>query len=109
MDAEMDQVVSDLVTEIAPLVEYINELAERVLPEYRLFASRVERGIITDLNKIEYQLDYMLDFCHNDKVLVQFKRVMRYLWQQGHYETVSSYVHAYGRMWDENYPVDEEW
>ena len=97
-----------MVDYIAPLAEYINELVEMALPKYRTFARQVETGAITDLNEIARQLDYMLDFCHNDKVLVQFKRILRCLIDE-HYGFVASYVESYRKLWDEDYvDVDDQ-
>jgi hypothetical protein len=52
-----------------------------------------------DTNRIEHQLDDMLDFCCDPDMLVAFKRLCRYYYSIDPVAT-AGYVHAYREMWD---------
>lgn len=52
-----------------------------------------------DSNRIEHQLDDMLDFCCDPDMLLVFKRLCRYYFDIDPVAT-ADYVNAYREMWD---------
>lgn len=97
---KVDIAVRELVEQIAPMTEYLNELTVICIPEWTRFARDLEAGFITDLNEIERELDFVLSSACHDSVLEVFKRILRQLYRIGHYETVIFYVNFYKEMWD---------
>jgi hypothetical protein len=52
-----------------------------------------------DAQRIEHQLDHMLDFCCDPDMLVVFKRLCRYYYGIDPV-AAAGYVNAYREMWD---------
>ena len=52
-----------------------------------------------DIQRIEHQLDHMLDFCCDPDMLVVLKRLCRYYYGIDPVAT-AGYVHTYREMWD---------
>ena len=95
----METNAPDFFEHIAGLAEQIRGLADDALPGYEDFTARVVRGQIKDRNQIEHQLDYMLTFCFDDRILALFKRVLRKIHTR-YPETVLSYITAYREMYE---------
>jgi hypothetical protein len=77
----------------------LQESAQQGLAHYRPIASRIISGDISDPKEIELTLDYMLDYCYDDKVLALYKRVCRSLYCK-HPEIVYAAVMNYKEVWD---------
>ena len=92
---------NDLIDGIVGLFEQLNLLAKSTVPHYEYFTRNVEKGIITNIHQIEYEMDRMLTFCFDDEILVLYKRVLRKIFNQ-HPEIVKFYVDAYYDMHGEN-------
>ena len=84
---------------IGALAGQIQGLAQQALYLYTPIAEDIIAGRITGENDIGYQLDFMLGFCHDDAVLVLYKRVLRSLYNK-YPGLVASYIQAYREMWD---------
>jgi hypothetical protein len=89
---------ADLVKDIGEIVKGFSGLADIALPEYKRFADDVVSERITNINEIEYRLDFMLDFCFDNRVLLLYKKVLRHLYHT-YPDTVKSYVDAYYDMY----------
>lgn len=89
----------DLINEISPLVEHLNDLVALKISFYLDFVDNVENNVLTDMKEIEWQLSSMLDFCFNDEVLALYKRVLRKLYYD-YPDIVEFYVYAYRDMWN---------
>ncbi|MDX2248522.1 MAG: hypothetical protein SF052_17185 [Bacteroidia bacterium] len=86
--------------EIKKLVETHTQLAQQAREQYK---QRVDHIITTqtkDVNHICYTLDFMLDFCFDDKILLLYRRLCRYLWDIDPVAT-ASYINYYRERWDE--------
>jgi hypothetical protein len=53
-----------------------------------------------DSNQICYTLDFMLDFCFDDKMLLLYRRLCAHLYRFDP-QSALYYVEAYREMWDE--------
>lgn len=89
-----------MIEEIKKLIEGRNSLAERALEVYKPLVAEIIDSKTKDVNKICLTLDYMLDFCFDDKMLLLYRRLCRYLLDIDQ-EATASYVDAFRDMWDE--------
>lgn len=91
----------ELFQSIEPLAESIQQLGGQAVGIYTPMVESLIMSKSTDTRQIEHLLDYMLDFCYNDKMLLLYKKLCRYYYfidQQGAF----FYVNAYREMWDED-------
>ena len=86
-------------TFIKNIVAQMQGMTERAIYQFTPAAEDIIAGRITGENDIGYQLDFMLDFCDNDKVLDLYKRVLRSL-QNKYPKLIANYIQAYKDMWD---------
>ncbi|HCY01176.1 MAG TPA: hypothetical protein DG754_13645 [Bacteroidales bacterium] len=54
---------------------------------------------ITDVKQIELTLNYMLDFCYDERMLQLYKELCRYYWDINPQAT-ADYINYYREMWD---------
>jgi hypothetical protein len=92
MSEETD--LTNFIKDIGKIVEGFSDLADIALLEYQLFTNDVLSGRFKDINKIEYKLDLMLDFCFDNRILSLYKIVLRHIYYK-HQDTVKFYVDAY--------------
>ena len=101
------EVVDEIVDGIGGLVGNISEMAEQALKSYMPIAEDIIAGRITGENNIGYQLDFMLDFCWDDKVLTLYKKVLRSI-KDKHPDLVVSYIESYKNLWENEEPEQDE-
>jgi uncharacterized membrane protein YfhO len=91
----------DLINSLQPLIEQIQQLQEQA---YSIYKPQVEQLIETktkDENTIERLLDYLLDHCGNDKVVLLYKKLCRYYWDINP-ESTAFYIQSYREMWEDD-------
>jgi len=98
--------MNDSFEKIAVLAQQFKGLANDALPIYKAFSEDVLCERLTDIQEIERNLDGMVSFCFDDRILLLYKKVLRKLYDQ-HPETVKSYVDIYYDMFEENGEGDE--
>lgn len=86
--------------EIKRLAEILNQLAQQAYEQYEPLVNNIIASQNKDVNHICRTLDYLLDFCYDDKMLLLYRRLCRYLLDIDPQAT-ASYVKAYREMWDE--------
>jgi hypothetical protein len=91
---------------LAPLISQLRTLAAAALPAHEDFTNAVLQNRITAQNEIEHSLDYMLDFCFDERTLLLYKKILRHILPK-YPDTVSYYVNAY-REWYDNEEGGEE-
>ena len=91
--------VDEFVEGFSVLAEQMQGMVEQALYRLTPIAEDIIAGQITGESNIERHLDSMLDYCHDDTMLVLYKRVLRSLLYK-YPEMVHFYVHAYREMWD---------
>ena len=79
---------------IAELIKSRNQLAKQALSGFRYEIIRTKNH-----DKIEHLFDRMLDYCFDDEVLVEYKRILRYYYPINP-ESVVFYVEQYREMYD---------
>lgn len=87
----------ELFNAIAELIKSRNRLAKQVHIGFRYEISEIMRTQNHD--KIEHLFDRMLDFCFDDEVLVEYKRILRYYYPIAP-ESVAFYIKAYREMYE---------
>ena len=93
------EVVDEMTKGIGALAEQMQGMVVDALYRFTPIAEDIISGKITGENNIGYQLDYMLDYCWDDTVLLLYKRILRNLYNK-YPELVASYAYAYRDMWD---------
>jgi hypothetical protein len=89
-----------MIEEIAKLLKNRNQLAQQAIQQYEPRVNNIIASNSKDVNQICYIMDFMLDFCYNDKMLLLYRRLCRYLLNIDPQASVS-YIQAYREMWDE--------
>ena len=102
----MDRTDNDFFNDVAALCEQIAGMADDSLPYFSAFADDVVHNRITDIVSIERQLDSMVSYCFDDRILILYKRILRKLFMQ-YPETVKYYVDLYYMMYAEGEGEDE--
>ena len=93
------EVVDEMAKGLSPLVEQMQGMAVDALYRFTPIAEGIISGKIAGENNIGYQLDFMLDYCWDDTVLLLYKKILRNLYHK-YPELVASYAYAYRDMWD---------
>ena len=89
-----------MIEEIKKLVELRNQLAPQAYQQYEPLVTNIIAIQNKDVNHICYTMDFMLDFCFDDKMLLLYRRLCRYILDIDPQAT-AFYVQAYRDMWDE--------
>jgi len=89
-----------MIEEIAKLVEIQNQLAKQAYLVYLPEVETIIASETTDVNRISLTLDYMLDFCFDEQMLLLYRRLCRYLYNIDQKAAVL-YVDAFRERWDE--------
>ena len=89
---------------VTELIKSRNQIAKQVLGGFRYEISKIIRT--KNYDKIEHLFDRMLDFCFDDEVLVEYKRILRYYYPIDP-ESVAFYIHHNREMYDSD-ELEEE-
>ena len=79
----MDRTENDFFKSVATLCEQIAGMADDSLPYFSTFADDVVHNRITDIVSIERQLDSMVSYCFDDRILILYKKILRNTNSQG--------------------------
>ena len=89
-----------MIEEIKKLIENRGQLAKQAFEQYEPLVNSIITSQNKDVNYISLTLDYMLDFCFDDNMLLLYRRLCLYLLDIDP-EATTSYIQAYREMWDE--------
>ena len=89
-----------MIEEIKKLAEMQTQLAQQAYLQYLPVVENIIATQTKEINQISRTLDYMLDFCFDDQMLLLYRKLCRYLYDIDQ-ETTVFYVYAYLEMWDE--------
>ena len=89
-----------MIEEIKKLIESQGQLVKQAFEQYEPLVKNIIASQNKDVKHISLTLDYMLDFCFDDKMLLLYRRLCRYLLNIDP-EATASYIQAYREMWDE--------
>jgi len=81
------------------LAEQVMALRRRAVPLAEQQVDDIIQSGERDINRIEHQLDHMLDFCCDPDMLLAFKRLCRYYFDIDPVAT-AWHIEAYRVMWD---------
>ena len=90
----------DKLNDFKELAECINKITQDAFEIYEVQVDNIYRNKIKDENEIEKVIEGLLDFCHDDKILLLFKRICRYYYKINPSATFE-YVNVYRNLWDE--------
>jgi hypothetical protein len=86
------------------IADSLKSLSQRAYPYYKSVADNLDTNKIDDINAVEWELDSMLQYCYDERILKLFKKVLRKI----HYKypaIVKSYVDSYLELY-ENKEID---
>lgn len=89
-----------MMEEIKALIENHRNMAAQAHEQYSPLVNSIIDSQTKDVNHICYTLDFMLDFCFDDKMLLLYRRLCRYLYDIDT-KAATEYVNTYREMWDE--------
>jgi len=92
--------MDDLVQSISEIAQAGHRLAWQAEKQYALEVEDILRTRCRDPQRIEHQLDGMLDFGFDGAMVQLYKKLCRYYFGISPIATVS-YVYAYRDIWDE--------
>ena len=78
----------------------VQNIAIQAVLQYSHEVDRIIQSQENDARRIERTLDGMLDFCFDDEMLLQYKKLCRYYYAIDPGAT-AEYVYAYRDMWDD--------
>jgi hypothetical protein len=86
-------------SEIKAIVSQFSSLASEALKVYTPIVNEIIEKQSQDENHIQRTLDYLLDFCFDDKMLNLYKRLCRYYWDINP-QVTADYINYYREMYD---------
>ena len=89
-----------MIEDIKALIESHRNLALRAYEQYCPLVNDIIASQCKDVNHICYTMDFMLDFCYDDQMLLLYRRLCRYLFDIDPAAT-ANYIEYYREMWDE--------
>jgi hypothetical protein len=89
-----------MIDKIKNLIESRNALAKQAHEQYKLAVNNIIETKNKDVNHICYTMDCMLDFCFDEKMLLLYRRLCRYLYDIDS-TAAADYVNHYREMWDD--------
>ena len=97
--SEEKEAIDKAVKSIGVLAEAMQGMAENALVRFKLIADDIINGKVVGENDIGYQLDFMLDYCYDEKVYELYKGVLDKL-NDKYPELVIDYFQIYRDMWE---------
>ena len=91
---------NELVDSISQLAEGTEQLALQAVDLYAPVVENIISTKSTDTKLIEHTLEFMLDFCIHDKMLLLFKKLCRYYYLIDPQAT-AEYINLYRELWDD--------
>jgi hypothetical protein len=92
--------MNELIDNIKALASSQQQLAQQALLQYKPLVEQYISQKCTDSNQIAHTLDYILDFCFDEQMLLLYRHLCRHLYSFDP-STATDYVNAYREMWDE--------
>lgn len=89
-----------MIEEIAKILANREQLAQQAQEQYAPLVNDIIASQTNDVNHISHTLDQMFDFCFDNTMLQQYRRLCRYLYTIDK-ETTAFYINAYREMWDQ--------
>jgi hypothetical protein len=85
--------------EIKKITENYQNITSQAFNEFKIITDNIINSQITDVKQIELTLNYMLDFCYDERMLQLYKELCRYYWDINPQAT-ADYINYYREMWD---------
>ena len=86
-------------SDINAIVGQFSNLANEALRVYKPIVNEIIEKKNRDENHIQRTLDYLLDFCFDEKLLTLYRRLCRYYWDINPHAT-ANYIDYYREMYD---------
>jgi len=92
--------MNELIEKIKAIAEIREKLAQQAIELYEPIVTHYIQNHCTDSNTIGYTLDFMLEFCCNEQMLILYRKLCRHLYSFNPNAAIY-YVEAYRERWDE--------
>lgn len=93
--------IENKITEIVNSIKYLNDLAYiNYKPSVDVYISLLENGEDVSENELCLFLDYMLDFCGDDRMLKLYKKLLRAMLPK-YPQAVNDYIKFYKEDYDD--------
>jgi hypothetical protein len=89
--------------------ELAESLQQHTLEAFEIYKAAIDRiysNKVQDEKEIEYVLDHLVSYCHDDKMLMLYKKLCRYYYEINPTATFE-HINIYLDMWDME-ETDEE-
>jgi hypothetical protein len=86
-------------SDIKAIVGQFSNLANEAFKVYTPIVNEIIEKQNQDENHIQRTLDYLLDFCFDEKMLTLYRRLCRYYWDINPHAT-ANYIDYYREMYD---------
>lgn len=86
-------------SDVKAIVDQFSNLANEALKVYTPMVNEIIEKQNQDENHIQRTLDYLLDFCLDEKMLTLYRRLCRYYWDINPQAT-ANYIDYYREMYD---------
>ena len=83
------------------LAESIQQNTQQAYEIYKEEVDRIDKDNVQNINEIERQLDYLLTYCADEKMLLLFKKLCRHYFNIDP-EGTAEYVAIYRNMWEDD-------
>jgi hypothetical protein len=97
---ENDNSDKELINDLKELVNSFKQISKEACLIYEPQVNAIINSKCTDVNHIGWTLDFMLDHCSNEDMLLLYKKLCRYLYFINP-ESASFYVNSYRERWEE--------
>ena len=92
--------MNEMIEKIKAIAEIREKLAQQAIEHYEPIVKHYIQNHCTDSNTIGYTLDFMLEFCFKEQMLILYRKLCRHLYSFDP-KTAIDYVEAYRERWDE--------
>ncbi len=89
-----------LIGKIGELASMVKQLASQAVQQYSPEVDLIISSECRDDKRIEHLLDWMLDFCFDEKMLLLYKKLCRYYFSFNP-EATAYHINSYREMWDD--------
>lgn len=88
------------------LAETLNQNTKQAFEIYKDAVDRIYSDNVQNVNEIERQLDYLLTYCADEKMLLLFKKLCRHYFKIDPVAT-AEYVAMYRDLWEDEATEEE--
>ena len=86
-----------MIKEVKKILERRNQMVIKAYDQFKQITENLITSKTDDINQISYTLDFMLDFCFDDKILQLYRKLCHYLYNINTNATIN-YINTYQQI-----------